>query len=94
MDDIVKLNPHDQVNWDSFWKEAKEAGEEFMRKIKEKDDLTEFRNTGWGMYNAVADYISNAVPLRRSSVFEEKKLASFFDGNKLLDETQKIIMSA
>lgn len=61
---------------------------------KEKDDLAEFRNTGWGMYNAVADYISNAVPLRRSSVFEEKKLASFFDGNKLLDETQKIIMSA
>ena len=68
---------------------------ERMRIIsKEKDDLVEFKGTGWGMYNAVADYISNAVPLRRSSVFEEKKLASFFDGNKLLDESQKIIMSA
>ena len=35
-DDIVKLNPPKQVNWDSFWKEAKETGEEFMKKIKGK----------------------------------------------------------
>ena len=68
---------------------------ERMRLIADKkDDLSDFRNTGWGMYNAVADYASNAIPLRKTSVFEEKKLASFFDGNRLLDETQKIIMSA
>lgn len=68
---------------------------ERMRLIADsKDDLFDFRGTGWGLYNAVADYSSNAVPLRKSSGFEEKKLAGFFDGNKLLDETQKIIMSA
>ena len=60
----------------------------------EKDDLQNFKGTAWGIYNAVADFVSNTAPFRNTSTFKENKLCGFFDGYKLLDETQKILMSA
>lgn len=60
----------------------------------EKDDLQNFKGTAWGIYNAVADFVSNTAPFRSTSTFKENKLCGFFDGYKLLDETQKILMSA
>ena len=59
-----------------------------------KDDLQNFKGTAWGMYNAVADYISNTVPLRQTKNASEIKLASFFDGNKLLQASQDLLMVA
>ena len=60
----------------------------------EKDDLANFKGTAWGVYNAVADFVSNSAPFRNTSTYKENKLVGFFDGYKLLDETQKILMSA
>jgi len=60
----------------------------------EKDDLQNFKGTAWGMYNAVADYISNTVPLRQTKNASEIKLAGFFDGNKLLQASQELLMVA
>lgn len=59
-----------------------------------KDDLQNFKKTAWGMYNAVADFVSNTAPFRNTSTYKENKLVGFFDGYKLLDESQKILMSA
>ena len=60
----------------------------------EKDDLQNFKGTAWGIYNAVADYVSNSAPLRNTSKAAENRLASFFDGNLLLETSQKILMAA
>ncbi len=60
----------------------------------EKDDLQNFKGTAWGMYNAVADYISNTVPLRQTKRSSENKLAGFFDGNRLLQSSQDLLMAA
>lgn len=59
-----------------------------------KDDLANFRGTAWGMYNAVADFVSNGEPLRKSRNFEQKKLKGFFDGYRLLGKAQGILLSA
>lgn len=59
-----------------------------------KDDLANFRGTAWGMYNAVADFISNGEPLRKSKNYEQKKLEGFFDGYTLLNKAQDILLSA
>lgn len=59
-----------------------------------KDDLQNFRGTAWGMYNAVADYVSNGEPIRRTKGYEQKKLERFFDGYGLLSKTQDILLSA
>ena len=60
----------------------------------DKDDLQNFKGTAWGMYNAVADFVSNTAPFRNTATFKENKLDGFFDGYKLLNETQHILMVA
>lgn len=59
-----------------------------------KDDLANFRGTAWGMYNAVADYVSNGEPIRKTKNAEQKKLEGFFDGYSLLTKAQNILLSA
>lgn len=59
-----------------------------------KDDLQNFRGTAWGMYNAVSDFVSNTIPLRMTKTYDENKLVGFFDGNKLLESSQRILMAA
>ncbi len=60
----------------------------------EKDDLANFRNNGWGIYNAVADYVSNTAPIRNTKNAQSNRLETFFDGSKLLEATQRILMVA
>ena len=60
----------------------------------EKDDLQNFKGTAWGMYNAVADFVSNTEPLRKTKNFNDNRLVEFFDGSKLLETTQDILMVA
>ena len=60
----------------------------------EKDDLQNFKGTAWGMYNAIADYCSNTVPLRQTKTYAENKLADFFDGNVMLQTAQDLLMVA
>ena len=59
-----------------------------------KDDLQNFRGTAWGMYNAVADFVSNTSAFRNTDTYAENKLKGFFDGYKLLEESQRILASA
>jgi phage/plasmid-like protein (TIGR03299 family) len=59
-----------------------------------KPDLANFRGTGWGVYNAVADYLSNGKPLRRTASFGEHKMERFLDGEKLLTQAQDLILRA
>lgn len=74
---------------------AKEATMERIVTIySEKDDLQNFKGTAWGMYNATADFVSNTTPLRKTSLYEQKKLEKFFDGNVLLDAVQDVLMVA
>lgn len=60
----------------------------------EKDDLQNFKGNAWGMYNAVADYVSNALPFRQTSTYKENKMNQFFVGNPILAASQKILMAA
>ena len=77
---------------------AEKNKEEMIERIhliyNEKDDLQNFKGTGWGMYNAISDYISNTTPLRMTKTYNENKLVGFFDGNKLLETSQQLLMVA
>ena len=77
---------------------AEKSKEELVLRIHDiyhkKDDLANFRGTAWGMYNAVADFVSNGEPLRKMRNYEQTKLAGFFDGYRLLNKAQDILLSA
>lgn len=64
-----------------------------MTLYKTKPDLANFQGTAWGIYNAVADMLSNTAPLRLTSTFREKKMAAFIDGEALLEATQKLLQT-
>ena len=67
---------------------------EFTDILDFKPDLEAFRTTGWGFYNALADFESHSSPLRSSTSFKAKKFASFLDGNNTkLEEAEKLLVS-
>jgi hypothetical protein len=44
------------------------------------------------VYNAIADYRSNAEPKRRTATYADSKMAAFLDGDPVMNEAQKIIL--
>lgn len=48
------------------------------------DDLGNMKNTAWGWYNVVSDYVSNRVYERTGETHEDRKLNKFFVGEKML----------
>lgn len=60
----------------------------------EKDDLQNFKGTGWGMYNAVADYVSNADPLRNAPTWKENKMQQHMIGEVSLLKKAELLLVA
>jgi len=59
--------------------------------LNEKDDLQNHKGNAWGVYNAIADYRSNAEPKRKTSTYADHKMATFLDGDLVLSQAQSII---
>lgn len=58
---------------------------------KNKDDLQNFRGTKWGLYNAVADFVSND---KKKKAVSTAKMIGFMDGYTMLNKAQKILLAA
>jgi len=68
--------------------------EEEKRKIislSEVANISNFKGTAWGAWNAVADHISNSDPKRKTDTLQRSKFVDFMDGSKLLVRAQKIL---
>ena len=59
-----------------------------------KEDLQNFKGTAWGLYNAVADFVSNGEPLRKTSTSKDWKMANFMNGYSMLSAAEDILKSA
>lgn len=59
-----------------------------------KNDLQNFRGSAWGMYNAVADFVSNAEPLRKTQTLNQWKMVGFMEGYKMLEKAQELLQVA
>jgi phage/plasmid-like protein (TIGR03299 family) len=60
--------------------------------LSQKGDLQNFKGTAWGAYQAIADYRSNAEPKRRTATYTDSRMATFLDGDSVMNEAQKIIL--
>jgi phage/plasmid-like protein (TIGR03299 family) len=76
---------------DRIRRNVEQSREEVLRIHNSKDDLGNFRNTAWGIYNAVADFVSNSEPIRKTETFETKRFISYLDGNDMLLKAQMIL---
>jgi phage/plasmid-like protein (TIGR03299 family) len=76
------------------WEHNEILKSEVLSLHNRKPGIADFRGTGWGAYNAVADFLSNGKPLRKTANFRERKMERFLDGEKLLLQAQELILSA
>lgn len=60
--------------------------EDFSARYNFAPDLSDFRGTGWGVVNAITDYVSHSEPLRKTDSFNEKRFLSVVEGHKLVDK--------
>ncbi|WDL98104.1 DUF932 domain-containing protein [Alicyclobacillus sp. ALC3] len=55
------------------------------------EDIKQFRGTGWGFLNAVADFVGHAEPTRNTDTFTENRFSSIIRGDNLFDEATALL---
>ena len=65
--------------------------ESVLRIAEKKDDLQNFRDTAYGVYQAVADWNSHREPRRKTPTYDQRHDKDFFVGDALLEKTQKVL---
>ena len=61
---------------------------------RNKDDLGNHFNDGWGFVNAVADFRSNTKPKRVTSKSADWRMASFMDGDLVLQKAVDLVLAS
>jgi phage/plasmid-like protein (TIGR03299 family) len=90
--DVVKLVfPYPPVTTARSKENVEKIRSEVLQIAEKKDDLQNFRNTAFGVYQAVADWNSHRAPMRKTDTFTERQDKSFFVGDSLLEKTQKVL---
>ena len=56
-----------------------------------RDDLANFRGTGWGIMNAVADYVDHGIPIRQTANWEENRWDKILSGNTLFEKAYELV---
>lgn len=55
------------------------------------DDIKKFRGTGWGLANAVSDFVGHAEPSRHTSNFNENRFMKVVGGDTLFDQSIQLL---
>jgi hypothetical protein len=89
---VVKLVfPYPPVHTARAIENVEKVRAEVLRIAEKKDDLQNFRDTGYGIYQAIADWNSHREPLRKTDTFSQRHDKDFFVGDSLLEKTQKVL---
>lgn len=57
-------------------------------------DIRKFKGTGWGVVNAMADFVDHHNIQRNTDTAKENRWANIMGGHPMLDKTHKIILAA
>ena len=91
---LEKLFPIDKVMSERQKNSAAEVRDVVKKLCMNKDDLGNHLNTGWGFINGVADWRSNAKPKRVTSKSADWRMASFIDGDEVLQKAVDLVLAA
>ncbi len=62
-----------------------------LLKAYKTDDIRRFRGTGWGVINAVSDFVGHAEPARKTASFVENRFAKIIGGDSLFDKAVELL---
>lgn len=88
---IKKAFPMEEKDTDRKKANVLEARESFLYVLNEKEDLQKFRGTGWGLINAVADFVPHFKAQRLTDKNAETSILTAVDGSKLMQIAQEIV---
>lgn len=57
-------------------------------------DINKFKGSAWGVINAVSDFATHVVPLRRSNAYQENLFDKTIGGHSLIDKTYELLKVA
>ena len=49
-------------------------------------DIKKFKNSQWGVVNALSDFVSHTDPLRNTNTFEERRFEQVVSGHPIFDK--------
>lgn len=82
---LDELFPLDEDASDREKKNVKSLKDEFMI-CYFAPDIQRFRNTAWGMVNAMSDMVTHNAPKRRTANYRENNWGRIMDGHILMDK--------
>lgn len=57
-------------------------------------DIARFKDTGWGVVNAMADFVSHHSIIRNTENAKERRWGDIMTGSKILDQTKELVLKA
>jgi hypothetical protein len=69
------------------------AQREGVQRAYAADDLERFRGTGWGVINAVSDFVGHVSPRRQTTTYKANRWAKLAAGDTLIDQAYELILS-
>lgn len=88
---LIALYPGDEINSRSF--ENAQIKRVQVKRALNNPDLNRFKETGWGVYNAVSYTVCHLPPLRLTQNWQENRDMSLTMGHPVLEKAQQLIMS-
>ena len=87
---LTKCFPKHDLMSDREKKTMDEKKEQFMV-CYFMPDIAKFRGTGWGVLNAMSDFVGHAAPMRARTTFYENRWGQIMNGHNLMDRAASVI---
>jgi phage/plasmid-like protein (TIGR03299 family) len=68
------------------------AQREGVQRAYGADDLQRFSGTGWGVVNAVSDFVGHTTPRRQTNTFKANRWAKLAAGDTLIDQAYELVL--
>lgn len=71
-----------------------ELRKELYKRYKDAPDLKKYSETQWALINAVSDFASHTIPLRRTKTYQENNFIRVVEGHPIIDKATKLLKIA
>jgi phage/plasmid-like protein (TIGR03299 family) len=68
------------------------AQREGVQRAYRAEDLQRFSGTGWGVVNAVSDFVGHTTPRRQTTTYKANRWAKLAAGDTLIDQAYELVL--
>lgn len=72
-------------------KTIEELRSQLFLRYNNAPDLKKFRGTGWGLVNAVSDFVTHREPMRKTATYRERLFERTIGGHPKIDDAVKFV---